>query len=111
MALPQLKCVVTGLEGRVASDLVGMLTSLNLLVSESSQQLGNADMVFCHPDSMRPLASTGAKIVAVGREATEESWLDALEKGAADYLAMPCQLAELSWILQSHFGPIVRTAA
>ncbi len=111
MALAQLKCVVTGLDGQVASDLVRMLTSMNLLVSQSSQQVGDADMVFCHPDSMTPLASSGAKIVAVGSDATEESWLNALERGAADYLPMPCQLAELSWILQSHFGPTVRSAA
>ncbi len=113
MSLSHLKCVVTGLEGRVATDLVRMLTSLNMSVSQSSQMVSDADMVFCHPDSMQPLTSqvTGAKIVAVGNEATEESWLTALERGAADYLPMPCQQAELNWILQSHFGSIVLSAA
>ena len=114
MSLSRLKFVVTGLDGQVATDLVRMLTCLNIAVSESSQQVGDADMVFCHPDSMQPLAhqaAHGAKIVAVGSEATEESWLSALEKGAADYLPMPCQPAELSWILQSHFGTIVPAAA
>ena len=113
MSLSDLKCVVTGLDGRVATDLVRMLTSLNMSVSQSSQMVSDADMVFCHPDSMQPLASqlSGAKIVAVGNEATEESWLNALEGGAADYLPMPCQQAELNWILQSHFGSIVLSAA
>lgn len=114
MSLSQLKCVVTGLEGHVATDLVRMLTNLNLLVSQSSQQVSDADMVFCHPDSMQPItgqAAQGATIVAVGSDADEESWLSALEHGASDYLPMPCQPAELSWILQSHFGVIVPSAA
>ncbi len=114
MAIARLKFVVTGLDGKVASDLIEMLSVLNMSVSESSLQVSDADMVFCHPDSMQPLANQaaqGAKIVAVGSEATEESWLNALENGAADYLPMPCQPAELSWILQSHFGPIVPSAA
>lgn len=113
MPIARLKFVVTGLDGQVASDLVRMLSGLDMSVSESSQQVSDADMVFCHPDSM-PLAgqaSAKVKIVAVGSEASEESWLSALENGAADYLPMPCQPAELNWILQSHFGPIVPTAA
>jgi DNA-binding NtrC family response regulator len=113
VSLNSFKCVVFGLDGQVATDLVRMLTRLNMSVSESSQQVSEADMVFCHADSMEPLAgqtASGAKIVAVGSEATEESWLSALENGAADYLPMPCQPAELSWILQSHFGTIVPAA-
>lgn len=108
MPLVQLKCVVTGLQGQVALDLVQMLTSLNHLVSESSQQISDADMVFCDAESMQPIARKTAqsttKIVAVGSEASEESWLAALDQGAADYLPMPCQRVELNWILQSHFG-------
>ena len=114
MSPARVKCVVTGLDGQVATDLIRMLSRLHTLVSESSQQVSDADMVFCHPDSMQPLAgqaASGAKIVAVGSDATEESWLSALENGAADYLPMPCQPAELSWILESHFGPIVLSAA
>jgi DNA-binding response OmpR family regulator len=113
VSLSRLKCVVIGLDGQVATDLVRMLTRMNMAVSESSQQVNDADMVFCHPDAMPVTgqAATGAKIVAVGSEATEESWLSALESGAADYLPMPCQPAELSWILQSHFGTAVPTAA
>lgn len=107
MSLIQLKCVVTGLEGTTAASLVSMLTSMNHVVSESSQQISEADMVFCDAQSMQPIARktpTSAKIVAVGSHATEESWLNALEQGATDYLPMPCQPAELNWILQSHFG-------
>ncbi len=114
MSLTRLKCVVFGLDGQVATDLIRMLTRLNMAVSESSQQVSDADMVFCHADSMQPLAgqaASGAKIVAVGSEATEESWLSALENGAADYLPMPCEPAELSWILESHFGTPVPSAA
>lgn len=114
MSLARLKCVVTGLDGQVASDLIRMLSGLNMLVSESSLQVSDADMVFCHPDSMTPLAgqaAVGTKIVVVGSEASEESWLNALESGAADYLPMPCQVAELSWILQSHFGTSMPSAA
>lgn len=114
MSLIQLKCVVTGLEGTTTNDLIRMLTSLNHLVSESSLQISEADMVFCHPDSMKPIASktsATAKIVAVGNNANEESWLTALEQGAADFLPMPCQPAELNWILQSHFGVSAPQAA
>ena len=114
MSMSHLKCVVTGLDGQVAADLVRMLSGLNMSVSQSSQQVSEADMVFCDADCMQPLAnqsSTAAKFVAVGREANEESWLSALENGAADYLPMPCQPAELTWILQSHFGTIVPAAA
>ncbi len=98
MSLSQLKFVVTGLDGQVATDLVRMLRCLNMSVSQSSQQVSDADMVFCHPDFMQPLTgqACGAKIVAVGSDATEESWLKALENGAADYLSMPCQPAELN---------------
>ena len=114
MSLIQVKCVVTGLEGTMTDDLIRMLTRLNHVVSESSQQISEADMVFCHPDSMKPIASktsSSAKIVAVGSNANEESWLTALELGAADFLPMPCQPAELNWILESHFGVVAPQAA
>ena len=114
MSLSHLKFVVTGLDCQVAADLVRMLSNLNPPVSQSSQRVSDADIVFCHPDSMKPItgqAAQGATIVAVGSDATEESWLSALEHGASDYLPMPCQPAELNWILQSHFGTIVPSAA
>ena len=107
MLLPPLKCVLIGLDVQVATDLVRMLTHPGIVVSQSSAQVSDADMVFCPVDIMPPstgTAATGAKIVAIGSEATEESWLCALERGASDYLPMPCQAAELRWILQSHFG-------
>jgi len=77
---------------------------MNSQVTQSAS-LGEADLVFCHPEAMALLGSrTSGKLVAVSPDATEESWLSALENGAADYLPMPCQKQELSWILESHFG-------
>jgi DNA-binding NtrC family response regulator len=114
MSLARLKCVVTGLDGQVASDLIRMLTSLNHVVSQSSTQVNDADMVFCDAESMQPIAGqapSGTKIVAVGSDATEESWLSALEQGACDYLPMPCQPVQLTWILQSHFRTVAPSAA
>ncbi|MCC6539047.1 MAG: hypothetical protein IT162_15955 [Bryobacterales bacterium] len=99
-----LKFAVAGLDSQVAADLIRMLSSMSFHVAESPS-LGEADLVFCNPEAMAPLGQrTSGKLVAVSPEATEESWLSALEKGAADYLPMPCQKQELSWILESHFG-------
>lgn len=106
-----LKFAVTGLDSQVAADLIRMLTSMNFHVAESAS-LGEADLVFCNPEAMAPLGErTSGKLVAVSPDATEESWLRALEKGAADYLPMPCQKQELSWILESHFGARRQQAA
>lgn len=64
-----------------------------------------ADLVFCLADCLHFPALVRAAnhrtlpIVAVTRHPDVNGWLDALEAGAADYIAPPFEAKQLAWVI------------
>jgi DNA-binding NtrC family response regulator len=63
-------------------------------------------IVFCSPDRevlARAFHScANLPVVVVSRLPEVDGWLDALEAGAADYMAAPFETPQLRWLLQTH---------
>jgi FixJ family two-component response regulator len=102
--------VFAGLEPALAAELAAALQSAGCLVAES----GPADMVFCPPNRLPAAASdrsAPAPVVVVSRLPDYDSWIDALEAGAADYIAAPFEEIQLRWLLETHLrAPRTRSA-
>lgn len=63
-------------------------------------------IVFCAPErevlERAFRAGKNSPVVVVSRLPEIEGWLDALEAGAADYLAAPFEALQLRWLLETH---------
>lgn len=69
----------------------------------------DADVVFCPSETERYAPFLEAiktekpevPVVVVSRPPEAAAWLDALERGAADYCAPPFESAQIHWVVQS----------
>lgn len=113
--------VLLGLAGGLAEELERALSREGcnvclepLVPRDQALQLIKADpdVVFCpaEPERYVPLLEAmksqrpGLPVVVVSRLPEVSAWLDALERGAADYCAPPFESAQIHWILESALG-------
>lgn len=102
------KALLYGLEPPLAAALTEALKDCNCaaLCADPEADWQRSDIVFCSPraDVLRQVLSLyrDVPVVVVSRLPEMEDWLNALEAGAADYLAAPFETIQLRWLLNSH---------
>ena len=102
------KTLLYGLEPPLAAALTEALKGCNCsaLCVDLDAERQRGDIVFCspRPDVLRQVLSLylNVPVVVVSRLPEMEDWLNALEAGAADYLAAPFETIQLRWLLNSH---------
>jgi DNA-binding response OmpR family regulator len=110
--------LLCAIEDNVANQLQNMLASLGDEVSRNPISLKSADLVFCgpDPDSLQRLLRAVKRsrrqvpVVVVSSDADVNSWLDALEAGADDYLPAPVERTALNWIREAQLTARQSTA-
>ena len=101
-------CILANIAPDLEFGLRSALAKLGCRVRTGTAQLDGADFVFAGIgdgeawERTRTEVRDSAPLVAVGRDATTEAWISALDRGACDYLCEGFEEAELSWVLQSH---------
>lgn len=106
------RVVIVGLEPSLAQPLRDALARLGggvIAVEASGSALPEqADLVFCEARSQAIAEArhhwAHTPIVAVGRLAEADVWLESLEAGAADYCVPPFEAAGLEWMLECQLG-------
>ena len=102
------KALLFGLETSLASALADVLKSCDCTAQgvEQGTERQRGDIVFCSPRADVLQQALGLyrniPVVVVSRLPEMEDWLDALEAGAADYLAAPFEIIHLRWLLNAH---------
>jgi len=116
-ANPAPRAILFGLEPVVEAELSASLrgaacaVSLSLALSPvpdcASGEGTGASIVFC-PRGTAFKAARAAfpnlPVVIVSRLPDTHEWLDALELGAADYVAAPFESVHMRWLLEAHDG-------
>ncbi len=68
----------------------------------------NGDLIFCSaaspalPHALRACRERSLPVVVVAQDPTELAWLDAMDAGAADYVAPPFERAQLRWVVDTN---------
>lgn len=111
------RALLLGLESRLVHELKEALEGnevvalqLSLTLKEAYRQicLYSPDIIFCPAAAATlPLILNAARqaevpVVVVSRLPHASEWLDAMDAGAADYLAPPFDGQQLRWILESN---------
>ena len=102
------KALLFGLDSSLAAALADVLRNCNCtpLGVEKEPERQRGDIVFCSPQAEVLRQALGlyrnTPVVVVSRLPETEDWLDALEAGAADYLAAPFEIIQLRWLLNAH---------
>jgi DNA-binding response OmpR family regulator len=102
------KILLVGLESGVADDLKSVLIQLGQTVQTAAigsgaLQFGDADLVFAESvilDVIRAVRPD-LPVIVVSRLPEVSAWLDALERGAADYCGAPFERKQVGWVLRS----------
>jgi PleD family two-component response regulator len=101
-----------GLKSNVAEELRTVLSAANCQLSSDP---GGAEIIFCRWDRAAFAVTRGrfpdVPIVVVSELPDVNSWLDALEAGAADYCAAPFEAIQMRWILDTHLRQLRRAYA
>lgn len=110
------RAILFGLDPAVEADLAASLREASFVVTRSTAspaapgpgQGRDGGIVFCP----RGAAFAAAKVafpklpvVIVSRLPDTREWLEALELGAADYVAAPFECIQMRWLLESHGRP------
>jgi DNA-binding NtrC family response regulator len=105
--------VLLGLDNALAEPLRGILTRLQheVLVTDDLRRVlkcGNPQVVFTSGDSrdyreiLRRLTADlpFAAVIVVNRIPDNMRWLDALDRGAADYCGAPFDPVQIQWLIE-----------
>jgi len=110
--------LLLGLDTHLASKLVTALPDFHAFVhpvAPTSQsewdgllEDANGDLIFCSasspalPQVLRAGRERSLPVVVVAQDPTEVAWLDAMDAGAADYIAPPYERAHLRWVVDTN---------
>src|SRR6266568_2452746 len=101
------RILLVGLDRRVADDLKSVLIQLGQTVQTAadagSTDFRDVNLVFtgCAELGAMLSARPDLPVVVVSRLPEVSAWLDALEKGAADYCGAPFERKQVGWVLNS----------
>ena len=103
---PARKAILFHLEETLEAQLASALRASAWEAIPSSQSFTAApdDVIFCNAGAAFLTAKAtfpGVPVVVVNRVAEIDQWLDALEAGAADYVAAPFEEIKIRWLLQA----------
>ena len=105
------KAVLFGLEPEVETELAASLRGASCVIWRSmglpvmSGFGAGGGIVFCPRGAAFHAARTAypdSPVVIVSRLPDTREWLDALEMGAADYVAGPFESVQMRWLLETH---------
>ncbi len=118
------RAILFGLDPAVEAELAASLRGASYVVSKSvagsaapGRALGEGregGIVFCPrgaPFSAARIAFPNMPVVIVSRLPDTREWLEALELGAADYVAAPFESIQMRWLLEAHGRPGQAVAA
>ncbi|MCS7027002.1 MAG: hypothetical protein NZV14_19580 [Bryobacteraceae bacterium] len=116
--LPLPRLLLVGLDSALQQDLGRCLPEHPLLVLDSLPETKNdriealakaaPDLILCPMrdrslgEVLEAAAALEVPVVVVSRLPNAAEWLDALEAGAADYLAVPFERRLLEWVLAAN---------
>ena len=110
--------LLLGLEINLGEQLSRVLEHLGQRVHTQALDSGalektDANLVFATPQDLDAILKTRADlpVVVVSRLPEVSAWLDALERGAADYCAAPFEATQVRWVLNTSLAPAPRLAA
>lgn len=109
------RAILLGLEPAVETELAASLRSASFAVSHGagSPVACGGGLVFCSRGAAFDAARAAfpdLPAVIVSRLPDTREWLEALELGAADYIAAPFETVQMRWLWKSQSRP-VRVAA
>jgi DNA-binding NarL/FixJ family response regulator len=101
------RAILFGLEPTVEAELAATLRGASYVISGSMGVPATAGtgIVFCPRGaafSDARAAYPNLPVVIVSRLPDTREWLDALELGAADYVAAPFESVQMRWLLETH---------
>ncbi len=118
------RAILFGLDPAVEAELAACLRGASYVVSRIVSQSGersaaqgrDGGIVFCPRGaafSAAKIAFPNLPVVIVSRLPDTREWLEALELGAADYVAAPFECIQMRWLLEAlgRPGPAVAAAA
>ena len=112
------RILLFGLESRVAEELSSALRQVGECVQTEAQDpkmltQGDFELVFAPAGHLTDVQAScpGVPVVVVSRIPEVSAWLDALEKGAADYCGAPFEARQVRWLLHSTMTQAHRRAA
>jgi DNA-binding NtrC family response regulator len=112
------KILLFGLEYAVAEELSSALQQVGEGIATATQdpkllQVGEFELVFAPAGQLTQVQERcpGVPVVVVSRVPEVSAWLDALEKGAADYCGAPFEARQIRWLLHSTMTQAHRRAA
>ena len=112
------RVLLFGLESAVAEELSSALRQVGESVLTAVQDLeflaqGGFELVFAPAAQLANIQVNcpGVPVVVVSRVPEVSAWLDALEKGAADYCGAPFEARQVRWLLHSTMVQAHRRAA
>lgn len=110
------RAILLGLEPAIETELATSLRSASFAVSHGagSPVARGGGLVFCPRGATFDAARAtfpGLPVVIVSRLPDTREWLEALEMGAADYIAAPFETVQMRWLWMSQSRPALVTAA
>ena len=112
------RLLLLGLDPHVASKLVTALPDFHAFVHQEASlstsewdgllEEANGDLIFCSagspalPQVLRAGRERAVPVVVVAQDPTEVAWLDAMDAGAADYIAPPVERTQLRWVVDTN---------
>ena len=112
------RLLLFGLEPHIASKLVTALPDFHAFVHQEAPmstsewdgllEESRGDLIFCSaaspslPQLLRAGRERAVPVVVVAQDPTEMAWLDAMDAGAADYIAPPFEQTQLRWVVDTN---------
>jgi DNA-binding NtrC family response regulator len=112
------RVLLFGLDQTVADELSNALRQVGEFVQTATQdsgvfQQGSFELVFAAASDLTSVQANcpGVPVVVVSRLPEVSAWLDALEKGAADYCGAPFEARQVRWLMHSTLAQAHRRVA
>jgi len=100
--------LLLGLDSLLASDLIPVLRNLghNVTVAaghETASEVSKTDLIFAGSEELRQALAMSPKrpVIVTSRLPDMNSWITALEAGAADYCGAPFEPTQVRWLLNT----------
>ena len=112
------RILLFGLDFAVAEELSSALRQAGELVQTAAHdpqilEQGDFELVFAPAMQLTRVQAScpGVPVVVVSRIPEVSAWLDALERGAADYCGAPFEARQVRWLMHSTMVQAQRRAA